>query len=83
MYSFKIRKVSSTQKFKKYFNNDYTGENLYDLIMLLKLVLPKDEHSHLILEIKDIFSRYETKFKTVKIEEIMQLSGFKSNWEQI
>ena len=83
MYSFKIRKVSSTQKFKKYFNNDYTGENLYDLVMLLKLVLPKKEHKNLILEIKDIFSRYEMKFKTVKIEEVMELSGFKSNWEQI
>ncbi|MDO4773078.1 MAG: Abi family protein [Bacillota bacterium] len=83
MYSFKIRKVSSTQKFKKYFNNDYNGETLFDLVMLLKLVLPKEEHNLLILEIKDIFSRFEKCFKTVKIEEVMELAGFKSNWEQI
>lgn len=71
MYSFKIRKASSTKKFKKYFNNDYTGENLYDLVMLLKLVLPKEEHKCLILEIKDIFSRFETKFKTDSIITII------------
>lgn len=83
MYSFKIRKVSSTQKFKKYFNNKYTGENLYDLIMLLKLALPKEEHNLLISDIKDIYSRYAVKFISVKIEDIMQVSGFKNNWEQI
>ena len=83
MYSFKVRKTSSTKKFNKYFKSNYTGGSLCDLIMVLKLVLPKEEYNCLISDIKNIFSKFEEKFKTVKIEEIMQIAGFKSSWEQI
>ena len=51
--------------------------------MVLKLVLPKEEYKCLISDVKNIFSKFEEKFKTVKIEEIMQIAGFKSSWEQI
>lgn len=83
MYSFKIQKKGSVKKFKKYFKNKYEGERLYDLIMLLQLVLPKEEHKCLLAELKDVFSKFGKKFKTVKMEEIMHIAGFKSNWEQI
>lgn len=83
MYSFKIQKISSVQKFKKYFKNNYEGESLYDLVMLLQLVLPKEEHKCLVSELQGVFSKFGEKFNTVKIEEIMQIAGFKGNWEQI
>ena len=83
MYSFKVRKASSAKKFNKYFKSNYTGGSLCDLIMVLKLVLPKEEYKCLISDVKNIFSKFEEKFKTVKIEEIMQIAGFKSSWEQI
>lgn len=83
LYSFKIHKSSSTTKFTKFFVNEYQGKSLYDLIMILKLVLPKEEHEDLIEDLKRIFNQYSDKFTSVNFDEIIKVAGFIKNWEQM
>ncbi len=83
LYSFNINKASSTTNFSKYFKGNYRGQGLNDLIMILKLVLPKVEHEMLIKEVKDIFARYNSKFNTVKFDDIIRVAGFHSLWYEI
>lgn len=83
MYSFSIHKVSSTTSLNKFFKKIYKGKSLHDLVMILKLVLPKKEHEELIEGIKYIFGEYESKFGTVEFKDIIQVAGFDDLWYEI
>ena len=48
MYSFTLNKPCQTTIFNKFFDEEFTGKNLHDLILSLKLVLPKSEYQKLI-----------------------------------
>lgn len=61
-------------------NIDYRGENLYDLLCVLKLVLDKENFKLLIVKIKDILSKYEKKFSVTTLENIIALGGIKKNY---
>lgn len=61
-------------------NIDYRGENLYDLLCVLKLVLDKENFKLLITKIKDILSKYEKKFSVTTLENIIALGGIKKNY---
>lgn len=58
---------------------NFEGENLYDLICTLKLVLEKDIFDKLINDLETIFNNYNNKFTVVKLSDILLLGGFKSN----
>ena len=76
MYSFELIKPGQTAIFKKFFEEVYTGKNLHDLTLILKLVLPKDEHESLMSSIYNIKDRYANKFTSISIDEIFSIAGF-------
>lgn len=77
-----IKKVLTLKNEKNNIKNniDYKGENLYDLLCSLKLVLPKNEFEILINNLKSIFNNYEHKFKVTTLESIISLGGIKKGY---
>lgn len=78
MYSFTLNKPCQTAIFEKFFDEEYNGKNLHDLILSLKLVLPKNEHQNLINSISKIKNIYKDEFKSISINKIFEISGFKN-----
>lgn len=78
MYSFNLKKPVQTSIFNKFFNQKCTGKNLHDLILTLKLVLPKNEHKELIKSINKIRAKYKNKFTTISIDYIFYIAGFEN-----
>ena len=76
MYSFSLNKPGQTTVFKKFFTEHYTGKNLHDLILVLKLVIPKEEYQSLTGAIAIIRKKYQRKFTSVSIDELFELAGF-------
>ncbi|WP_058991227.1 Abi family protein [Anaerococcus rubeinfantis] len=78
MYSFTLNKSCQTAIFEKFFDEEFSGKNLHDLILSLKLVLPKNEYQNLINSISKIKNKYEDEFKSISINKIFEISGFKN-----
>ncbi|MFM9413325.1 Abi family protein [Peptococcus simiae] len=78
MYSFSLNKPGQTAIFKKFFDEKYTGKNLYDLLLVLRLVLPKDDCQKLIHSILSIKRSYAEAFTSISVDDIFKASGFPS-----
>ncbi|MDU4446462.1 MAG: Abi family protein [Anaerococcus vaginalis] len=78
MYSFTLNKSCQTAIFEKFFDEEFSGKNLHDLILSLKLVLPKNEYQNLINSISKIKNKYKDEFKSISINKIFEISGFKN-----
>lgn len=73
----KLSKKTKTSNIQILLNiNNYSGENLYDLICALKLVLKKDSFIQLTDSFMSIFKKYQNNFTGVKFEDIISLGGF-------
>ncbi|WP_427043169.1 Abi family protein [Fusobacterium sp. SB021] len=73
----KLSKKTKTANIQELLNiTNYSGENLYDLICALKLVLKKDSFILLTDSIIKIFKKYQNNFTGVKFEDIISLGGF-------
>lgn len=83
LYSFKLNKIIGIVNFKKYFGNIFTGKSFYDLVLILKLVLPKEEYFELVDKIDYIFNSYRNNFSSIKFYAILEYSGFPNNWKEI
>lgn len=79
MYSFTLNKSCQTAIFEKFFDEEFSGKNLHDLILSLKLVLPKNEYQNLINSISKIKNKYKDEFKSISINKIFEISGFKKS----
>ena len=78
MYSFTLNKSCQTAIFEKFFDEEFSGKSLHDLILSLKLVLPKNEYQNLINSISKIKNKYKDEFKSISINKIFEISGFKN-----
>ncbi|MDO4594907.1 MAG: Abi family protein [Tissierellia bacterium] len=76
LFSFKLKKSGQTAIFRKFFTHKYKGKNLFDLILVLKLVLDKEDYRNLIESIEKIKSDFKDKFKSISIDEIFKVAGF-------
>ena len=76
MFSFSLNKAGQTAIFNKFFDENYTGKNLHDLILVLQLVIPKEEYQSLIKSILAIKNAYKDKFSSISIDDIYEISGF-------
>ena len=87
LFLFKLEKSIKAANFAVFFTGTVLDEstfaegNLYTLICLLKLVLPKVEFDDFIDRLKILFDKYKTKFSAVKFDDIISLSGFKKDWD--
>lgn len=79
MYSFSLSKIGQTAIFEKFFEENYTGQNLHDLILVLKLVIPKEEYKSLVEAIAKIKKQYRRKFKSISVDYFFRISGFSNN----
>lgn len=69
MYSFSLNKAGQTSIFKKFFKKNYTGKNLHDLILVLKLVIPKEDYNFLTLSITSIKNKEQFMFHNTYFRE--------------
>lgn len=76
MFSTKLKRAVSVSKFEKFFGDKFKGCYLSDVVILFKLVLPKVEFMELISKLDKIFESYKEKFVSVKLEDILKISGF-------
>ncbi|AVQ20690.1 Abi-like protein [Fusobacterium necrophorum subsp. funduliforme] len=60
-------------------NISFLGENLYDLICILKLVLEKSTFEKLVNDLEEIFDKYNQRFLVVSLKDILLLGGFQGN----
>lgn len=83
LYCFKLNRPSRSTNISNILSiptNLLTG-NLFTVIAQLKLVLIKKDFNDLIKNLKDLFSRFESKFSTITFDEIKTVMGFPLNWE--
>lgn len=87
LFLFKLNKIISGTQFLKFFkvgniNEDMIKKsNLFTLIAIIKLVLPKEEYSDLINGIDCIFNKYRHRFSSVSFDDIIELAGFPVSWK--
>lgn len=83
LFSFKLKSKLKTELFSKFFPEIiFNGQNLHDLVCLLKLALPKEEYEKLIISIDDLFEKNRINFQSVSIDQIVELAGFKQGWKE-
>nr|WP_246208710.1 Abi family protein [Anaerotalea alkaliphila] len=90
LYFFKLRKPIRADLFTKYFVGDrininkdtFNNSNLFTLICILKLVMPKIDYVDFIDKIDCLFKDYDEKFSAVKFSDIILLSGFNQTWKE-
>jgi len=52
------------------------------LILLLKLVTPKEDYKEMIEKIENLINKYSNKFNSISFEEIISISGFDKDWKE-
>ena len=88
LFLFKLKKKIKSVIFIKYFKSkDFDVESiaksdLFTLILLLKLVMLKEDYVELIENIDGMFNKYKDKFKSVSFNDIIELSGFVDEWRK-
>lgn len=74
--------------FTKYFKSGAIDQDLllksdlFALVALLKLVMQKNDYIKLIDDIDGLFNKYQTNFKSIRFEDIIFLSGFRTDWKK-
>lgn len=87
LFLFKLDRKIKSNIFMKYFKDDsieqmdVTESDLFTLILLIKIVIPKNDYLELIEGLEQILNKYRGNFKSVEFDKIISLSGFKSDWE--
>lgn len=79
LYNFKIQKPSPSATIAKALEMETVSlekGNVYTVYMFLKLVLPKVEHAKLQQKLTALFRKYESKFCSIKFEQILVEIGF-------
>ena len=56
---------------------------IFELIICLKIVLPKKDYTTLSKNIVGLLKRYESKFRSVSFEGILQDMNFPSNYSDL
>jgi abortive infection bacteriophage resistance protein len=88
LFLFKLKRRVKSTIFNKYFKSkDFDVKviersDLFTLILLLKLVMLKDDYLKLVDNIDEIFNKYRDKFKSVSFNDVIELSGFANEWEK-
>ncbi|WP_350343981.1 Abi family protein [Proteinivorax tanatarense] len=84
LYNFKLHKPSKyadiARSIKLREKTISTG-NLFSIIAFLKLVTPKNEYKSLLKNLENLFNKYENKFISVNICEILKTMGFNTHWK--
>ena len=85
LYNYKIRKISKISSVSNVLGVDTTQlekGNLFTAIVFLKLVTSKEEYEHLKKMIQNLFSKYDSHFKSLEFSEILMKMGFQPAWEE-
>lgn len=53
------------------------------MVAILKLLSSKEEYMMFINQIDDLFSEYSSRFSVINFDDIIQLSGFTTDWKSI
>ena len=86
LYTMKINRPRKNSFFKQFYSKTKptyklpTKFNLFTIYLMLKLVLRKQDFNKLKSSLKNIFESFEQNFSSVSLYDILQLSGFPSNW---
>lgn len=83
LYNFQLKRRTKSKHNSNLLKipTDRLRGNLFTLLALLKLVLPKREHEQLVRSLKELFNSYELNFKVIEQREIMETMGFSPNWK--
>lgn len=60
--------------------NKLDESNLFSIIVLLKLYLKKTDYKKLLKNYKRIFDKYESRFHSISIQQIKEITGYDDNW---
>ncbi len=55
-------------------------QNVFSIVVLLKLFLKKEDYKQLIKGYENIFIKYEDTFKVITIDDIKNITGYDVNW---
>lgn len=83
LFSYRLKKpISTKESTSKFFRVKFKGNSIFDLVMLLQLVLPKDCHEEMISKIEFTFKLYSKSFKSISLEDVIEEAGFPINWTE-
>ena len=60
--------------------NKLDESNLFSIVVLLKLYLKKADYKKLLKNYKRIFDKYESRFHSISIQQIKEITGYDDNW---
>lgn len=83
LYSFKVHHPPKNRQFSSILNipaSHLSDGKLFTLVALLKIVLPKNEHKQLVIELGNLINDYQGKFGSVSFNDILDSMGFPQNW---
>jgi abortive infection bacteriophage resistance protein len=89
LYLFSLDKKIKYKIFGKYFIDHRIDDSiiersdLFTLVLLLKLILMREDYVEFIEGIDRIFEKYRNQFRSVNFNDIILLSGFIDNWKEI
>lgn len=86
LYNFRLHKPARSRDIAKVIDipTDLLSlGNLFTIISFLKMVLTKEDYKLLIRSLSKLFTKYENKFISVTIDEILLSMGFTNDWEDL
>ncbi|MCT4785710.1 Abi family protein [Exiguobacterium aestuarii] len=83
LYSYKVQNPPKNRQFSSVLNipaEHLRDGKLFTLVSFLKIVLPKNEHKQLVIELNKLINDYQGKFVSVSFNDILENMGFPRNW---
>lgn len=83
LYNYTSTKTKLKKTFLHFHSNLKFKGNLFDVILILKFFVPKNNYIEMIAEIKKELNKLQKKINNLKYNEILQEMGFIQNWDKI
>lgn len=81
LYKYRVKfKHKALGKLLGYHFKEHRNNRTFEIMVLLKLFLSKDEYQNLMRSYKALFEAYSYQFKTISISDIKDIVGYNTDW---
>ncbi|GIN65666.1 hypothetical protein CHCC20335_1167 [Bacillus paralicheniformis] len=82
LYNFKVNKTPKNSQASKLLGIpiSFLNGKLFSMIAFLKIVLSKKDFKMLVRTLRDLFNQYQSKFTTIRHDQILFEMGFPKDW---
>lgn len=83
MYNFKLYKAPRSRHNSNLLSipTSHLEGTVFTMVAFLKLVLPKRDHKELLINLRNLFLKYQANFNSIPFGQVLMKMGFPQEWE--